>query len=254
MTNYFKLDFKRALFSKTTLVALVLTLTSLMIPFIKEICWVGPFHANFVYMFDVGHNRSQNSYFCILAPIFAAIPFSYSYVQDKKSGFLNYILTRINFKKYTTTRIIVNSLIGGLILFFSLTILLILSIALNTFNGDPAIDLIPGVSNIIAIFIMITLSFFFGAVFSTIAIGFSSIFNSELLAVVAPFLYYMFLSILFSNLYKGNLSPVAIINPLLHNNNNTLSIITLITIHGLIGIGLCYYGFIIVNNKEHNYV
>ena len=66
---------------------------------------------------------SQNGIFSLIIPLIAVLPFSDSLTQDRVSGYLRFVLSRVSFRQYFFSKILACSLAGGLsvslpILFF----------------------------------------------------------------------------------------------------------------------------------------
>lgn len=216
MSSYFKNELKRAIFSKLSIATFLITLSILLI---------GIYGATFFEfsncekfydsadIFLITRNSGSYSFLGVIAPLLAVLPFSNSYLQEKDSGFLKFIYTRIGRKKYIRTRILVNAITSGLIITSALLIILIticLFFGINS-NSDSLfqpmgsyIFLYTKNKWLYIIFIFI-LSFLFNAIFATLSLGLSPFINNKYLSFLCPFAIYMLSMTLFPYIGIGNL-------------------------------------------------
>src|SRR5450830_1964013 len=52
-------------------------------------------------------------FFAIFAPLIAVLPFAASFITDRTSGYITFILSRTSFRRYRTSKYVANLLAGG---------------------------------------------------------------------------------------------------------------------------------------------
>ena len=134
--------------------------------------------------------------------IFAGrFPYAFSYLEERNSGYLKYIRTRINIGKYAKYKVLFSGLSGGL----SVMIPGVMIFAVICLIGRKVI---PGDNgHIFKRFVLLLkaiLLFLFGAMWAELALLFSNIFKNRYVAYVLPFLAYELMWLVF---------PVGIWNP-----------------------------------------
>lgn len=233
MLPYFKNELKRAIFSKSSLVAFILTLITLLIGAYGTLFY--GFSPQFDYckklydsidIFIITKDFGPYSFLGVIAPLLAVLPFSNSYLQEKDSGFLKFIYTRIDTKKYITIKILVNAITSGLIvitsfIFVFALICLLLGINVNhnsTFEiVGPYIFLYRKSKWIYIIYIFI-LTFLFNAIFATLALGLSPFINNKYLSFLCPFAIYMLSMTLFPYIGLGRYKMCLLFSSTVPNN------------------------------------
>lgn len=130
-------------------------------------------------------------------PIVCSFIYGLSFLRERKKGFNVFINTRVSNKRYCISKFIANGVIGGV----SVTIpTVILFYILNVFIGGSINDtkLASGgifydiISNSPYVYIALIIFFEFlvGFTYSTIALAASTIFNSEILVLLAPGIFF----------------------------------------------------------------
>ena len=154
------------------------------------------------------------SSFIIFAGIFPGLPYAFSYLEERNSGYLKYIRTRINIGKYAKYKVLFSGLSGGL----SVMIPGVMIFAVICLIGRKVI---PGDNGHIfkqlmwapymyiwggrfVLLLKAILLFLFGAMWAELALLFSNIFKNRYVAYVLPFLAYELMWLVF---------PVGIWNP-----------------------------------------
>lgn len=235
MNNYFKIEFRRAIFSKNTLIAVTIVFISLLIP-----CYFGsiipfPNEDGINFFIRIGAFL-PTSYLPLLAPLVACIPFSNSFILDKNSGILNYIYPKLKNKTYLITKLIVNALVSGLVFLIPQIIMLIIILLFKGVNDNiieivGAFSMIYYKSKIMYVLILIFMQFIFGVVFSTFALGISVVTENKYLTILIPFIYVMITGTVFeiiglNKLFNFNVitlfdisysANITIFNIILHN-------------------------------------
>lgn len=174
------------------------------------------------------------SYLSNLAPLIVCIPAATSYVIDKKSGFLNYIFIKLKKKEYFKIRFAVNALIGGLTILIPETVMLIFMVIRHGINNKHLPDIGGAFGGIYQIskpsyaVIILIMTFIFGIVFSTFALGISAIVENKYLTILLPYVYviisgtifevigfnkfaYLNVVVLFNISCKGDLTSINVI-------------------------------------------
>lgn len=138
----------------------------------------------------------------IISIIFlSCIPFSYSYIVDKKSGFIKNIQARSSKRKYIISKVICNSVIGGLIPVISSLISLIILLIL--FNNEIPSKLMPltmkngafseilFISPCIYIFITLAILFIIGGTYSMFSLAIGMITDKIIPCMLLPQIYWL---------------------------------------------------------------
>ena len=139
----------RAILSKNALISFIITFLVLFIAFL-EFVHFPRFSINnmrdrydAIYLFTRIRHSTKASILVLIAPLLASLAFSDSYLSDKESGFLKFIYLRIGQKKYIFSKIIVNSIVSGLVISLASFVMLFFLICVygikdvNTLNLGP---------------------------------------------------------------------------------------------------------------------
>lgn len=194
MKSYIETEFKRAFFSLSTLISILLVFIALFIAYYNDLKFP-PRYVSGIDLFFRARNCLATSYLPLVSPIIACLPFANSYILDKEAGIQNYIYMKVKHKKYLSARLFVNALAGGLVLMIPQLIFGIYLILVKGVNNlyfesmDGAFSNVYNTSKIEYFIILIIISFIFGAVYSTFALGISTIANNKYLTIIIPFVY-----------------------------------------------------------------
>jgi hypothetical protein len=255
ITSMLKEEFRRAFFSWAFVLALVITSVCFAIglrdygppvsPFIRaEEEYLYPFTQNafdaFLWAMGLGGP------FAILAPLIAVLPFAASFITDRSSGYVTFILSRTSFRRYRTSKYVANLLAGGVST--SLPLLVGYGI-INIFyrRGLPPIPA-PGEAWVnvrlpwvnangtfgylyrtkpdLYIFFLIGLAFLWGATWATAGLAVSSAVHNKYRALAAPFLLYMIVHFVATVLRKAQWSPLFNFAPVLYKTTTPLTTFT----------------------------
>ena len=236
-------DFKRAFFSKKTLIAMLMVLAFLIIPYFNESKFPYPGADGVNFFIRIG----LFSYLPFLAPLIASIPFSNSYILDKEEGRLNRLFTIVEPKKYFISRLIVNALVSGLVFLIVETILLVFLISAYGINNIPievvgAFSAIYYSSKMAYIIILLCISFLSAASFSTFILGISTLTKSKFLILLVPLSYVVVTGVIFPNIgVSSGLNVMALFQMDINITLTGLNIILYDLILFLIGSFLLYY-------------
>ncbi|MCB2306252.1 hypothetical protein LGL08_07185 [Clostridium estertheticum] len=200
MKMFFEFDFKRAFFSKKTLISSLIVLTLLLIPYFSEIKFPHPGLDGINYFIRLG----GFSYLPFIAPLLASIPFSNSYIIDKEKDVFSKLFTIIEPKVYFTSRLIVNALVSGFVFLITKTILLIFLIiayGINNIHIDVTGTFSPiyNKSKIAYIIISLLITFVSAASFSTFILGISTLTKSKFLLILLPLFYVVVTAVILPN-------------------------------------------------------
>lgn len=224
-----KVDLKRAFFSKTNLITILIGLLVILLGMFME-----PIRSafNLYYSNASDINNSQkmhliknslnkatlwnfgNYYYIMLMPLLSSIPFASAYLEDKKTGFNKFQIIRTNYKKYILSKLI-TTFISGFSVILIISIIYFLGINLidsgnefrsifydNTFLGDL------GRLNFNLFLVIYTIiTSFMGGVYAVFGLAISTFVNSILIGIVSPFILYYFGSYLFLIIGKVEYSP-----------------------------------------------
>lgn len=194
MLNYFKSEFKRLFISINTLIAMLMVIVCLIIPYIDEVRMPWPGADGIIYFIRIGACLPY-SYLPAFAPLIACIVSANSYIADKNSLTISYIITRIERKKYFKIRLLINILISGLVLLIPEILMLLFLIICHGLNNNTTIEVVGAFSSIFSyskvlyVTILLMISFIFGSVFSTFALGISAIVENRYLTILLPYVY-----------------------------------------------------------------
>ena len=251
-----KEEFRRAFLSWAFVLALVITSVCFAIglkdygppvsPFIRpEERYLYPFEQNAfdAFLWAMGLGGS----FVIFAPLIAVLPFAASFITDRSSGYITFILSRTSFRRYRTSKYVANLLAGGVST--SLPLLVGYGI-INIFykRGLPPIPVSPSEGWVGArlpwvnangtfgylyrtkpdlyIFFLIGLAFLWGAAWATAGLATSSVVHNKYRALVAPFLLYVVVDFVTQVLGIAEWSPLLNFAPVLHKTTSPVTTFT----------------------------
>ena len=250
-----KEEFRRAFFSWAFVLALVITSVCFAIglkeygppvsPFIRpEEQHLYPFTQNAFDAFLCAMGLMGP--FVIFAPLIAVLPFAASFITDRSSGYITFILSRTSFRRYRASKYVANLLAGGVST--SLPLLVGYGI-INIFyhRGFPPVP-VPGEAwdNVrlpwvnangtfgylyrtkpdLYIFFLIGLAFLWGAVWATAGLATSSFIHNKYRALVAPFLLYVVVDFVLQNIRKPEWSPLFNFAPVLYKTTSPMTTFT----------------------------
>src|SRR5450830_24741 len=247
-----KEEFRRAFFSWAFVLALVITSVCFAIglkdyggpvaPLRPEDRDLFPFDRNafdaFIYAAGMG------GFFAIFAPLIAVLPFAASFITDRTSGYITFILSRTSFRRYRTSKYVANLLAGGVST--SLPLLVGYGI-INIFykRGFPPVPVTPseGWVNVrlpwvnangtfgylyrtkpdLYIFFLIGLAFLWGAAWATAGLATSSVVRNRYYALAAPFVFYIIVHFVTTVLWIAGWSPLFNFAPFLYKGTSSIT-------------------------------
>jgi len=201
MKTFLIFDFKRAFFSKKTLIASLIVLVFLILPYYSEIKIPLPKEDGINFFIRIG----MFSYLPVIAPLIASIPFSNSYILDKEKGIFTKLFTIVKPKVYFNSRLIVNALVSGFVFLITEIILLIFLLITHGINNthievSGAFSSIYYSSKIAYIIILLCIYFVSAASFSTFILGISTLTKSKFLILLLPLFCVIVTGIIFPNI------------------------------------------------------
>ncbi|MCX6063559.1 MAG: hypothetical protein NTV26_05130 [Caldiserica bacterium] len=250
-----KEEFRRALLSWAFVLALAITSVCFAIglrdygppvsPFIRpEEQYLYPFTQNAFDAFLWAMGLSGP--FAILAPLIVVLPFAASFITDRSSGYITFILSRTSFRRYRTSKYIANLLAGGVST--SLPLLVGYGI-INIFykRGLPPIPA-PGEAWVGArlpwvnangtfgylyrtkpdlyIIFLIGLAFLWGAAWATAGLSLSLVTRNRYHVLAAPFVLYMIAHFVTTVLRIARWSPLFNFAPVLYKTTSPVTTFT----------------------------
>jgi ABC-type transport system involved in multi-copper enzyme maturation permease subunit len=250
-----KEEFRRAFFSWAFVLALVITSVCFAIglkeygppvsPFIRpEERYLYPFVQNafdaFLWAMGLGGP------FVLLAPLIAVLPFAASFITDRTSGYITFILSRTSFRRYRASKYVANLLAGGVST--SLPLLVGYGI-INIFYkrglppvpapGEPWVNAcLPWVNANgtfgflyrtkpdLYIFFLIGLVFLWGAAWATAGLATSSILHNKYRALATPFLLYVIVDFILQIIGRAEWSPLLNLAPVVYKTTSPATTFT----------------------------
>jgi len=255
VTSMLKEEFRRAFLSWAFVLALVITSVCFAIglkeygppvsPFIRaEEEYLYPFTQNvfdaFLWAMGLGGP------FAILAPLIAVLPFAASFITDRSSGYVTFILSRTSFRRYCTSKYVANLLAGGvstsLPLLVGYGIINIfyrrglppipapggawVNVRLPLVNANGTFGYLYRTKPDLYIFFLIGLAFLWGAAWATADLAVSSAVHNKYRALAAPFLLYVVAHFVISVLGVPEWSPLNNFVPVLHKTTSPVTTFT----------------------------
>lgn len=242
MKSIFILELKRAIINLRFVLAIIIGI---------YLCYYGltdyyqftlhDFHDNVINAYKgwfTALGFGSRSFFIYAVAIICTLPFSYSYVEDKNSGYLRNILYRIDYKKYFRSKLLVNSIVGGLTLLISVVFIFIVC----AIKYPVALHIIPGTSDVEGFypegifannyvahpFIYIVYSFInvfiVGFVYSLFGMASSILTNKKISALLIPSILYMGINMFTNFIEKNQYSSFTTVFPWMDSRTTILSL------------------------------
>ena len=223
----------------------------------------------FVRWIGVNMDTVGYSWFYLLFPLLAALPYSWSYRSDKKSGFLKNELILTTRKRFLSEKVVAVFLSGMLVIFIPLTIDLlgsamflpdstpdVLALQAPVWSGYFFSELYYTLPWLHSILYLITAALW-GGVISLLGMAFSCLTKSQLLSTIAPLILFLaldvvigaFRSFLNNNYGKAThyaLSPLQLLHASAANQNPAW----------LVCLEMVFFlavALIVIFGKEHRY-
>jgi len=158
-------------------------------------------------------------WYIFMMPILAALPYSLTYIEDIENNMITNINSRINHDSYIYTKIIINSVTGGIVVTIPIIISLIIT---SLFFGGTIQDFstykaFGGTFNelfnnnyYLYILIHLSIQFLFGFSYATIALAVSTKIKSSMAILLSPFLFWAGGSVIVSLIHLPISTPMEI--------------------------------------------
>ncbi len=199
-----------------------------------------------LYYFSLGH-ASPESLLGVLAPLIVTIPFASSFAIERNTGYFQTICYRVEKRKYLTAKLIANSLTGGAII--GLPLILCYTLLLISFGNYAYPNPTAGPFGYLAVesptlygWYRIIISIIFGAVYATIGLAASTLFNKAFFANIVPFLVFILPALLFPFLGLDRYEPSTTWSPNLNANTTNLNIFSQLILLFFISVLVFIYG------------
>jgi len=179
------------------------------------------------------------------APLIAALPFAASFITDRSSGYITFILSRTSFRRYRTSKYVANLLAGGV----STSLPLLVGYGIINIFYERGLPPVPAPGEAwyaffpwvnangtfgylyrtkpdLYIFFLIGLAFLWGAAWGTAGLSLSSVVHNKYRALVAPFLLYVVAHFVISVLGVPEWSPLNNFVPVLYKTTSPVTTFT----------------------------
>ena len=190
-------ELKRALTSRGMRMALLLGIGLLIVGLNYARSY--PPEKSFV---DVWYIAYSQSFYYLMLPLIACIPFADTLASDRKQGYLERLVVRERYKNVLNAKFFANAIAGALASALPLLLLyLILTLtnhnplnhpALNSIEGRPyeIAELVNLYKTLPDLFILVVSGavFFIGAIFASLGMAFTLLINHRFVALSVPFL------------------------------------------------------------------
>ncbi len=262
MNSYFKLEFKKAIFSRRTIICVLIILSLLTIPYLEEMRFPYPGLDGVDYFIRISHFSAIG----FIGPMIAGLIYSSSIVKDKESGFINKLLEVIDLKTYFKVKLAVNVLITFIVFAVSHSILILYFIIKFGVNNIVVKDISSGafaaiyeiskIQYIIVVLLVIALS---SVAFSIFVLGITTAIEKKSISYIFPVFYVIVTGICFeiwsfNNVIDFNVTEL--FNSIANYTTKGLNIIVYDLILVVLGVLLLYkfgYKRNIVLLKEFNF-
>lgn len=146
-------------------------------------------------------------FYVLAMPILAGLAYSTSYLEDKKYNMIKYINIRVNHKKYIFSKLLVNSLVGGVSVALPtiISIIIVSIFSQGSINDFYAKGMYGGVFANLLVYsfpiyalLHIFIEFIFGFAYANIALAMSTITKNKIAVLLSPVLFWIVGSAIFS--------------------------------------------------------
>lgn len=170
----------------------------------------------------------------LLAPLVVVLPFADSYVLDKDSGYLTFILIRTgDTRHYYRAKFVANSIAGGMALLIPLFVVFGylwykfphgLSQAAKSAPLSGPLGGVFSTAPALYVFFLICLSFIFGVVYAGLGLALSSSINNRYIVLATPFLLYNVGNLVLAILGLSSWTPPTSLVPYLVSTTSWLTV------------------------------
>lgn len=213
---FVKNNLKRGIINRDMLISLIASVICLVIGGYESLIIYK--QNSYVNAFFSSLTNGTSSIMALVFPIIACIPYAASYAEEKVSGYLNYVIIKVNKKKYIRTKILSCALSGGLAVGVPALVFLIACIWCKGTQLSSTQSEYYYITHAVGLFdrspifycLLYVLNFFLcGAIFALIGLAVSVYINNKYLIHIIPFAIYILLAMLMANI-NINLNPVTL--------------------------------------------
>ena len=165
----------------------------------------------------------QSYIFYIILPLLAVMPFGVSFYEDRKTGYIVNVCTRVDKVSYYKAKYLAVFLSGGAVVAFPLLLnLMVSAMFLPAFlpdNGSSGTIFTTTMfyelfytHPLIYIFIFITIDFLFAGVMATLSLSYTYVTDHKFGTMIAPFILYFFIYSLFNLIDRTEYSLFFMLN------------------------------------------
>ncbi len=192
------------------------------------------FTIDYAQAFLSGYNGS-GSFFVIVAPLIATIPFATRHIDNRKSGFIKILISKMGKDKYFNHLFIANLivtflefLIGMLIFFLTCIVLFSKNINFDVYSGITGVSVYKFISNISPLSYIITIILHCSIVsvmYSSLGMAFSYFIKKKFVAWISPFVISIIASLFAMFIGVTKLEPMSIFDVSRVSNMNVFIVI-----------------------------
>ena len=240
MKEQIKIEYERAIRSKTLWVALIIGLIISIAQFIVEVIpeakdplqfFQGTFQCYpksvFNYWLGGSFADAYATTFLTILPVLATLAHGITYYMDIKSGYIKNIYTRTTKKNYLVAKYTVTFISGGIVVIIPWLVNLLLSACVlpslvpvgnGTFalSGSRMLDKVYYTHPYIYIMIFIVIYFLYAGVFSTVALAAVYAIENVFLLTLVPFIVYYGFSVISPYVkvisWLGKINPITLLD------------------------------------------
>lgn len=196
---------KQAVFSKSFLVSWIGVVAIIAVSSIQQI--LEAFRADELLMIGFHDTFIANALvsdgMTLALPILAALPFTASFVDDVKSGYIKAYLPRTTRLNYLTSRCVACAVSGGLVLALGILVSYVISALVFLPMEAPLPKDVKAPSYFAELMENIMLFFCSGAFWSCVGLTFATLTSSKYMAYASPFVLYYVLIILYERYFDA---------------------------------------------------
>lgn len=247
MKEYLKEELRRVFTSFNTKISLILCFLCLLIGGF-DMLRLDPEIIDFADTFTYAQTSGTSAFISLAFPILCCLPYSHSYVTEYKTGFINYLLSKMKKNQYIKIKLIITGFMGGTViavptLLFFFICLIRKGTQLTSDSGNIIIFFksIYFSNPVLYILILILNSFLCGTIFAILGLGISTWIQNKYAAIFLPFCFYIFSGIVLGSVNR-NLNAITLFCVNQYNKVNEINIFIYDLILLIIGVGLFYTG------------
>lgn len=177
------------------------------------------FHHDYIMTFLQGYNGDR-TLLVGLAPLIATMPFAAQHIENRRSGAMKYIVSRMGYKKYFDSIFITNALLSFAVFIFGMLSFLLVSILffdkninINIYYGITRISVYEAIarkSPLLYIGVIILHCSFVAVAYSSVGLAMSYFIKNKFVAWVSPFIVATIASLFAMFIGFTKLEPMAI--------------------------------------------